>query len=192
MKKAVSKEKRDKRKKETHEVFTPPGLTERMLTKFSPDSWEEEKTFLDPAAGNGNLLIEVYKWKVEKYKHDPTKALETIYGVELMLDNVAEMKLRLMKQAQEYGVSGRDIKRILQKNIVCHDALTYHFDFDDIFIEAKHTQDDKITHLKDSTNKWWTIDEIKQSINNGGHFNCKGIDVVIGDEILNKLPNEEI
>jgi len=188
----VKQKKRDDRKKQTAEIFTPSELVNEILEKLPEECWDENKTFCDPAAGNGNFLIEVYKWKVEKYKHDPTKALETIYGVELMSDNVAEMKLRLMKQAKEYGVNPKDIIRILRKNIVCHDALTYHFDFDDIFIEAKHTQNDKITHLKDLTNKWWTIDEIKQSINNGGHFNCRGVDVVIEDEILNKLPNEEI
>ncbi len=200
---SVSKEKRDKRKKDTHEVFTPPELTERMLEKFSPDSWDEDKTFLDPAAGNGNLLIEVFRWKIEK-GHNPTKALSTIYGVELMPDNVAEMKLRLYKQAKEYGVDGKTAQAILQKNIICHDALTYHFEFDDVFIEAKHTQHGKITHFRDSNNKWWTVEEIKQSIEEGGHFNCKGADIVIEgnhlktkkndteEDNLSKLPNEEI
>ena len=126
----IKKEKRDNRKKETHEFFTPPILIKKILAKFPKESWGKDKTWIDPNAGDGNLLLAVYIYKVEIYKHDPTLALETIYGVELMPDNVAEMKLRLMEQAQSYGVKNSDIKRILTKNIVCHDALTYDWSFE--------------------------------------------------------------
>lgn len=199
----VKQEKREKRVKQTAEVFTPPDLVNEILSKLPEECWEEDKTFCDPAAGNGNFLVEVFRWKMEK-GHDPMKALSTIYGVELMPDNTAEMKLRLYKQAKEYGVDGKTAQAILQKNIICHDALTYHFEFDDIFIEAKHTQYGKITHFRDSNNKWWTVEEIKQSIEEGRHFNCKGADIVIEgnhlktkkndteDDNLSKLPNEEI
>lgn len=125
----VKQEKREDRKKKTAEVFTPLPLVDEILDKLPEDSWAEDKTFCDPAAGNGNFLVEVYRYKVEK-GHDPTRALSTIYGVELMKDNVAEMKLRLMEQAQSYGVKNGDIKRILTKNIVCHDALTYDWKFE--------------------------------------------------------------
>lgn len=120
----------EERKKTLGEVFTPLPLVDEILDKLPEDSWQEEKTFLDNSCGNGNFLVEVYRYKVEKYKHDPTKALETIYGVDIMADNVAECKLRLLRMAKEYGVKGRDIKRILSKNIVCHDALTYDYSFE--------------------------------------------------------------
>jgi len=124
----VKQETRDSRKKQTAEIFTPLPLVDEILDKIPPETWEEDKTFCDPSAGNGNFLTEVYRYKVEK-GHDPTLALETIYGVELMPDNVAECKLRLMEQAQSYGVKNKDIIRILNKNIVCHDALTYDWEF---------------------------------------------------------------
>lgn len=126
----VSEAIREKRRKQTAEVFTPLPLVDEILDKLPPESWGEDKTFCDPAAGNGNFLVEVYRYKVEKYNHDPTKALETIYGVDIMRDNVAECKLRLLKMAKEYGVKGRDIKRILSKNIICADALTYDYSFE--------------------------------------------------------------
>lgn len=125
----VKQEKRDNRKKETAEIFTPLHLVDEILDKLPLETWEDDKTFCDPSAGNGNFLTEVYRYKVEKYKHDPTIALSTIYGVELMPDNIAECKLRLMTQAQSYGVKNKDIIRILTKNIVCHDALTYDWEF---------------------------------------------------------------
>ena len=62
----VEEEVRDKRKKETAEVFTPLPLVDEILDKLPEDNWQEEKTFCDPAAGNGNFLIEVYRYKVEE------------------------------------------------------------------------------------------------------------------------------
>jgi len=125
----VKEEVRQARRKISAEVFTPLPLVDEILDKLPEEVWQEDKTFCDPSAGNGNFLVEVYRYKVEK-GHDPTKALETIYGVELMPDNVAECKLRLMEMAQSYGVKNSDIKRILTKNIVCHDALTYDWSFE--------------------------------------------------------------
>ena len=120
---------REKRRKQTAEVFTPPPLVNEILDKLPEESWREDKTFCDPAAGNGNFLVEVYRYKVEKYDHDPTKALETIYGVELQADNVAEMKYRLYQMAKEYAVDRKEAQRILEKNIVCADALTFDWEF---------------------------------------------------------------
>ncbi len=121
--------KKTKREQHNGEFFTPLPLVDEILDKLPEEVWQEDKTFCDPSAGNGNFLVEVYRYKVEKYNHNPTTALETIYGVELMKDNVAECKLRLMEMAQKYGVKNKDIVRILNKNIVCHDALTYDWEF---------------------------------------------------------------
>ena len=126
----VTKETRDARKKKTAEIFTPPTLVNEILDKLSKDCWEEEKTFCDPAAGNGNFLVEVFKRKVDVHHHDPVTALSTIYGVELMEDNVVEMRDRLKKMAIGYGVVEKIASTILDINIVCHDALTYDWSFE--------------------------------------------------------------
>jgi hypothetical protein len=50
------------------------------------------------------------------------QALSTIYGVDLMQDNVNECRKRLL--------CGRtDLAHIVERNIVCHDALTYDYSF---------------------------------------------------------------
>ena len=50
-------------------------------------------------------------------------ALSTIYGVDLMPDNV--------KLCQDRLLCGReDLRHIVEKNIVCADALRYHYRFD--------------------------------------------------------------
>ena len=52
------------------------------------------------------------------------KALSTVYGVELMEDNVKLCKERLA------GINPTvKILKILDKNIVCADALTYDYSF---------------------------------------------------------------
>ena len=116
------------RRNQTAEVFTPLELVNEILDKLDPSVWKAEKTFCDPAAGNGNFLVEVYRRKIA-YEHDPTDALKTIYGVELMQDNVDEMRDRLLQMALAYGVDESVAREILKRNIVCHDALTYDFTF---------------------------------------------------------------
>jgi type I restriction-modification system DNA methylase subunit len=112
------------RRKTTSEDFTPPELVLEMLDKLPTECFTENKTFCDPAAGNGNFLIEVLKKKLHHF--DPLKALSSIYGIELMPDNVEEMKLRLLELIPR--TSQHEAKKILEHNIVCHDALTWDFE----------------------------------------------------------------
>lgn len=125
----VKESTRAARRKQTAEVFTPIELVNRILDKLDLSSWEEGRTFCDPAAGNGNLIVEVYRRKVESYHHNATEALRTIYGVELMQDNVDEMRKRLLDIAVAFNVEESLARDILKQNIVCHDALTYDFTF---------------------------------------------------------------
>ena len=124
-------EKRQKRQKITAEVFTPPKLANEMLNKLPSEVWSENKTFLDPAAGNGEFLIWVFLRKVQK-KHSTLAALQSIYGVEIMLDNVQECRIRLLKLSSWCGEITLDHISVVLTNIVCHDALTYDFEFNQI------------------------------------------------------------
>jgi hypothetical protein len=116
---------RDKvRVKATAEVFTPTSLVKQCLDNLSDQSiFENEKeTFLDPSCGDGQFLSEVLIRKLEN-GIDFETALSTIYGVDLMPDNVELCRERLL--------CGRDdLKHIVEQNIVCADALTYHYRFD--------------------------------------------------------------
>ena len=119
---------RNSRRKETAEDFTPEPLVNEMLDKLPPESWLPEKTFIDPAAGNGNFLVEVIKRKLAAGS-TKLQALSTTYGVELMADNVVEMKERLLNEV--LPLSEEDLKTaksILRRNIKCHNALTWDFD----------------------------------------------------------------
>ena len=114
------------RKKETAEDFTPLELVNEMLDKLPQEVFSDHsKTFCDNSAGNGNFLIQVLQRKLDQ-GHDPLQALSTIYGVELMPDNVLEMKERLLSliPAKFY----KKAEEIVNKNIVCHNALTWDFE----------------------------------------------------------------
>ena len=89
------KDKRDKRKKETAEVFTPPKLVAEMVNKLPAVVWKEGKTFIDPACGNGNFLIHIL-WRKLHEGQDSMKALKSIYGLDIMQDNIRECRIRLL------------------------------------------------------------------------------------------------
>lgn len=114
---------RDKsRVKATGEVFTPTPLVQEVLDKLDQNLFTDPtKTFIDTCCGDGQFLSEVLIRKVEN-GIDFETALTTIYGVDLMPDNVEECRKRLL--------CGRDdLRHIVEKNIVCHDSLAYDYTF---------------------------------------------------------------
>ena len=123
--------KRQERKKQTAEDFTPDFLVQEMLDKLPPESWSDvSKTFLDNSAGNGNFLVAVLQRKLD-HGHDPLQALSTIYGVELMYDNVEEMHHRMYSIVKDLLHTQEDKDKafkIIKENLVCHDALTWDYE----------------------------------------------------------------
>lgn len=109
--------------KATGEIFTPTPLVQEILDKLPADYFTDpEKTFLDPSCGDGQFLSEVLIRKVENGATFE-QALSTIYGVELMPDNVKLCQDRLLC-GQEH------LRHIVENNIVCADGLRYHYRFD--------------------------------------------------------------
>jgi type I restriction-modification system DNA methylase subunit len=124
------------RQKETAEVFTPTQLVQEMLDNLSQELFEDfTKTFLDPSCGDGQFLSEVVIRKMERSGCTLEEALSTTYGVELMEDNVKLCKERL---AGPHPI--QQIWDILDRNIVCADALTYHYRFDSTHPTASLTE----------------------------------------------------
>jgi len=119
---------RDKlRLKFTSEVFTKTEDVQTCLDEFEDEVWlDVNKKFIDPSCGDGQFLSEVIIRKMERSGCTLEQALSTTYGVELMEDNVKLCKERLAGPNPSGGILD-----ILDKNIVCADALTYHYRFDD-------------------------------------------------------------
>jgi type I restriction-modification system DNA methylase subunit len=125
-------EREKNRVKATGEVFTPTALVQEILDQLPPEQFNDPaKTFLDNSCGDGQFLSEIL---IRKLENGSTfeQALSTIYGVDLMPDNV--------KLCQDRLLCGReDLRHIVEQNIVCADALRYHYRFD-----GSHPYDDQI------------------------------------------------
>jgi hypothetical protein len=110
------------RVKATGEVFTPTLLVQEVLDQLPPGLFEDHaKTFLDNSCGDGQFLGEVL---IRKMENGSTfeQALSTVYGVDMMSDNVRECRKRLL-------CGQTHLQHIVERNIVCHDALTYDYSF---------------------------------------------------------------
>ncbi len=111
------------RVKSTGEVFTPTELVQNILSEIPLEQFQDHnKTFLDPSCGDGQFLGEVIIKKME-CGASFERALSTTYGVDLMPDNIDLCKERLLCGHEEY-------RYIVDKNIVCADALEYDYSFD--------------------------------------------------------------
>jgi len=100
--------KSSERVRDLAEVFTPYSTIEDMLDLLPPDAWDvfPQKTFLEPACGNGNFLVVVFFRKAQgiydsyqkgelpagksadSYVFHLLAALSSIYGVDISEDNV--------------------------------------------------------------------------------------------------------
>lgn len=128
------------------EVFTNEREVNAMLNLVQDQCERIDATFLEPACGSGNFLIEIlsrklqllnkYKRNAEAYSRWLTVAVSSIYGVELLEDNAQECRQRLYKKIEdaypktlknsiEYSEVMKSIRFVLQKNIVCGNALDY-------------------------------------------------------------------
>lgn len=147
------------RVKATGEVFTPTPLVQQMLDQLPQELFTDtNKTFLDNSCGDGQFLGEVL---IRKMENGSTfeQALSTVYGVDLMPDNVNECRKRLL--------CGReDLRHIVERNIVCHDALTYDYSFNGTNLTDAELQSQKTglptpTVIKKSIKKPQTVKKIK-------------------------------
>ena len=127
------------------EVFTAEREVNAMIDLVKQEAERIESRFLEPACGNGNFLAEILRRKllVVKIRYDKNSAdyekyailaITSVYGVELLQDNVDECRERMfLIFDKEYTLNCkkysndecRDAARfILRHNILCGDALT--------------------------------------------------------------------
>ena len=127
------------------EVFTADREVKAMCDLVKQETERIESRFLEPACGSGNFLAEILTRKLAvvkaRYGKSPADyekysvlAITSIYGVELLQDNAAECRERLFALWDEaYTANNRQaadeqcreaVRFILEKNILCGDALT--------------------------------------------------------------------
>jgi len=87
------------------EVFTPAWMVDAMLDLVKKESERIESRFLEPSCGSGNFLAPVLQRKLATVhakfgrnefskSHNAMIGLMSIYGIELLEDNVLECKER--------------------------------------------------------------------------------------------------
>ena len=127
------------------EVYTAKREVNAMLDLVKEETERIDSRFLEPACGTGNFLVEILNRKMEvvrrkhaknRYEYDlaSAQAVSSMYGVELLPDNVETCRNRLFTQYLETYREHRsddassDLQRcicfLLSKNILCGDALT--------------------------------------------------------------------
>lgn len=125
----LTKERKERRKNKggTQEFFTPWTIVEQMCKKIPKEDWENpKKVFLEPSFGNGNFILAIIYFRLHA-KINWRTTLETLYGVELMEDNVKECKERVLDLLDKLQIKyDKDIAmEIMDKNLVCHDFFTW-------------------------------------------------------------------
>lgn len=120
------------RVKQTQEVFTPTAMVQQVLDQLPQELFSDPaQLYIDNSCGDGQFLSEALIRKIQQ-GIDFHTALESLRGVDMMNDNVMQTRERLL--------CGReDLRHVVEKNIVCADALRYHYRFD-----GSHPYDDEI------------------------------------------------
>lgn len=127
------------------EVFTEFREVNAMLNLVKNETLRIDSRFFEPACGDGNFLVEILKRKLDVVKNKYSKninefekysiiAFASIYGVDIMADNIEQCAIRLYEIWKEmyitlYGVNpdidiSKSVKFILLRNIIQGDALT--------------------------------------------------------------------
>ena len=127
------------------EVFTSEREVNAMLDLVKQETERIDSRFLEPACGTGNFLVEILRRKLKilenRYKKSQLEferytviAISSIYGVDILEDNVVECRNRLFEIFDEkytsfYKTKCKEecrisIKYILERNILRGDALT--------------------------------------------------------------------
>ncbi len=134
-----------KRVSDHGEVYTREQEVNAMLDLVKPETERIDSRFLEPACGTGNFLVEIlnrklnvvkscYKRNQSDYERYAFLAISSLYGIDILLDNIKTCQSRLFYQLDEqysyfYQKKTKDtfrgvIRFVLERNIIRGDALT--------------------------------------------------------------------
>ncbi len=130
---------------ERGEVFTAEREVNAMLDLVENECIRPDSRFLEPACGDGNFLAAILKRKLaelrRKYKNSPRDferlsivAIGSIYGIDIMNDNVEACRNRLFSiweneytshcKADTSDETREAVRFIIRRNIINGNALT--------------------------------------------------------------------
>jgi len=127
------------------EVLTGEREVNAMLDLVKQETERIDSRFLEPACGTGNFLVEVLRRKLHvvearyrksqvEYERYAVLAVSSLYGIDILEDNVAACRNRLFTAFDErytgiYRDGSKDecrdtVRYIFDRNIIWGDALT--------------------------------------------------------------------
>lgn len=123
------------------EVFTPTWMVDAMLDLVKDETERIDSRFLEPACGSGNFLVRILKRRLAavelkfgksdfERRHYALLAVMCLYGIELLEDNIAECRAKMLEILADYLNLGDsdDLYRaafyVLTQNLVHGDAMT--------------------------------------------------------------------
>ena len=132
----------------TQEDFTPPEIVDILLQEQEDLFTDFSKTFCDPCIGIGFIYLEILKRRLEHCKttDDILNAVSTMYGTELMEDNVDECKKNILFEILKFtsshnlDINDIEIMKILNHNIVCTDTFKWDYENWKPILEYKETE----------------------------------------------------
>src|SRR6202521_4769303 len=95
------------------EVFTPHWMVEAMLNLVKDETERIDSRFLETACGSGNFLLRILQRKLAavqlkfgksdfERRHYARLALMCTYGIELLVDNIAECRANMLEILADY------------------------------------------------------------------------------------------
>ena len=129
-------EKRKARHAITQEDFTPEEICEILCSDCDELFTDFSKTYLDPCSGTGNIIVYILKKRLEhcNTNEDVYNALRTMYGTELMEDNVEESNKNILynimicTSKKHLDLDESVILDILKHNIVHADTFKWDYE----------------------------------------------------------------
>ena len=126
------------------EVYTSRRVVEAMLDMVKPETERIDSRFLEPACGHGNFLTAILERKLDvvekkygrrrvEFERYCTSAAGSVYGIDLLEDNVIEARERLLgiltgRYSRLFNAAVKckfieSVKFVLERNIIAGDAL---------------------------------------------------------------------
>lgn len=110
------------------EVFTPQWMVEMMcdqLEELNPGAFEPKRTFLEPTCGDGAFILEILRRKFVncKSRKDYTISIESVYGFELLEDNVESTIKNVIELCEKHFKLSKSDRGIINDHIIQCDAL---------------------------------------------------------------------
>lgn len=102
-------EKSKERVKQLGEIYTPPEVANKMLDMLNQDEFGDELVvYFEPSCGNGNIVIEILKRRLEAYSKKYSRsqsvalAINNLWAIDIDEENIIETRHRVFELFEEF------------------------------------------------------------------------------------------